>query len=156
MTAEEVEDASLNVPRAMWWSYLMNVFMGLVMLSKFQELIVPNPDAHRRWEICIAQGLIYFSVTMLFCMGDLRAAVKSDAPYLVLFKNTDSNAVTFVLLIILLLLVFSGNITALATTSRELWAFSRDKGFPFSRWISRVCSNNLIVSIKLLKSLFPR
>ena len=63
MTAEEVEDASLNVPRAMWWSYLMNVFMGIVMLSKFQEFIAPSLNSrmpHRRWEIRITQGLTYF------------------------------------------------------------------------------------------------
>jgi len=34
-------------------------------------------------------------------------------------------------MIILFLLVFLGNITALATTSRELQANSRDKGPPF-------------------------
>ena len=42
------------------------------------------------------------------------------------------------LTVILLLLIFSGNVTALAATSREAWAFSRDRGFPFSHWVSRV------------------
>jgi len=109
--AEEVENASLNVPRAIWWSYLLNVGMGLIML-----------------------------VTMLFCIGPLENALASEAPYLILFKNTGSDAVAYTLLCILLLLVFSGNITALASTSRELWAFSRDNGFPFSSWISKVLS----------------
>ena len=108
-TAEEVEDASLLVPRCMWWSYLLNVSMGIVIL-----------------------------ITMLFCIGDLDDAINSPAPYLSLFNNTGSVAVAMTLTIILLLLVFSGNVTALATTSREAWAFSRDRGFPFSRWISRV------------------
>jgi choline transport protein len=27
--AEEVEDASRNVPLAMWWSFVLNVVMGL-------------------------------------------------------------------------------------------------------------------------------
>lgn len=40
------------------------------------------------------------------------------------------------LTIALFLLTYSGNITALATSSREAWAFSRDRGFPFSRTIS--------------------
>jgi len=93
----------------MWWSYLLNVFMGIITL-----------------------------ITMLFCIGPLDAAIASDAPYLILFKNTGSNAVAFVLLIILLILIFMGNITALATTSRELWAFSRDKGLPASKWISKM------------------
>lgn len=30
--SEEVGDASLVVPRAMWWSYIGNVLAGIVML----------------------------------------------------------------------------------------------------------------------------
>ena len=108
-TAEEVENASLVVPRCMWWSYLLNVSMGITML-----------------------------ITMLFCIGDLNDAIDSPAPYLKLFNNTGSLGVATTLTVILFLLVFSGNVTALATTSREAWAFSRDQGFPFSKWISRV------------------
>ncbi|KAJ8065439.1 hypothetical protein OCU04_006124 [Sclerotinia nivalis] len=107
--SEEVEDASISVPRAMWWSYILNVVLGIITL-----------------------------ITMLFCIGPLDAAIASPAPYLRLFLNTGSDAMATALMIILLILVFSGNITALATTSRELWAFSRDKGFPFSTWISKM------------------
>ena len=77
-------------------------------------------------------------ITMLFCIGDLNTEIKSPAPYLDLFNNTGSVGVALLLSIILFLLIISGNVTALATTSRETWAFSRDKGFPFSRWISLV------------------
>ncbi|KAF8864083.1 amino acid transporter-like protein [Acephala macrosclerotiorum] len=107
--SEEVEDAGLNVPRAMWWSYIMNVILGIAML-----------------------------ITMLFCIGPLENVINSGAPYLILFQNTGSDAMAFVLMVVLFLLIALGNITALATTSRELWAFSRDKGFPFSRWISKM------------------
>jgi amino acid transporter len=93
----------------MWWSFVLNVVMGIAML-----------------------------ITMLFCIGDLDAAINTDAPYLILFQNTGSTGMALFLLVILLVLVFMGNITALATTSRELWAFSRDKGFPCSGWISKV------------------
>jgi hypothetical protein len=31
-STEEVENASLNVPRAMWWSFVLNVVKGLAML----------------------------------------------------------------------------------------------------------------------------
>ena len=110
LSAEEVEDASLVVPQAMWWSFLMNVAMGIVML-----------------------------ITMLFCIGDLDTAINSEAPYLVLFQNTGSSVIATLLMVILFLLIYLGNITALATASRELWAFSRDKGFPFSKWITKVC-----------------
>lgn len=107
-TAEEAENASLNVPRAMWWSYLGNVLMGTIML-----------------------------ITMLFCIGNLDSVLDSDAPYLVLFTNTGSTAVALLLSVVLFILIFAGNITCLATASREIWAFSRDKGFPYSKWISK-------------------
>ena len=109
--AEEVEDASLVVPRCMWWSYILNVSMGIAML-----------------------------ITMLFCIGDLNDAINSPAPYLSLFNNTGSLGVAMTLTVMILLLVFVSCITGLATTAREAWAFSRDQGFPFSKWISRVKS----------------
>jgi choline transport protein len=93
----------------MVWSFVMNVAMGIVTL-----------------------------ITMLFCIGSLDDALAAETPYLQLFLNTGSNAVAYVLCILLLILIFSGNITALATTSREVFAFSRDRGFPFSRWLSRI------------------
>lgn len=78
-------------------------------------------------------------ITMLFCIGPLDALLDVDLPYLNLFANTGSTAASLFLAIVLLLLLVLGNITALATTSREVWAFARDKGFPFSGWISHVC-----------------
>ena len=75
---------------------------------------------------------------MLFCIGSLDDTLNADVPYLALYVNTGSTGVAMMLTIVLLLLIFSGNITTLATVSRELWAFSRDRGFPFSRWISHV------------------
>ena len=54
--------------------------------------------------------------------GPLDPAIESSARYLLLFRDTGSNAVAFALLIILFILIFLRNITALATTSREVWA----------------------------------
>ena len=93
----------------MWWSFLLNVGMGIAIL-----------------------------ITMLFCIGSLDDAINAEIPYIQLFFNTGSDAVALALTIILLILIFSGNITALATTSREVFAFSRDRGFPFSRWLSEI------------------
>lgn len=77
-------------------------------------------------------------IVMLFCIGPLSGVLEAQSPYLALFQNTGSSATSYALLVILFILISLGNITALATTSREMWAFSRDKGFPFSHWISRV------------------
>jgi choline transport protein len=107
--SEEVNDASLTVPRCMWWSYIGNVFLGIIML-----------------------------ITMLFTIGPLEGVLESDVPYLLLFNNTGSPALSLALNIILFLLIYSGNITALATCGREMFAFARDKGLPFSGWIGEM------------------
>ncbi|KAF2770395.1 amino acid transporter [Teratosphaeria nubilosa] len=109
--SEEVPDASIIVPKAMWWSYVGNVALGIVML-----------------------------ITMLFCIGPLEPVINSDAPYLILFNNTGSPALSIVLNVVLFLLIFLGNITALATCAREMWAFARDKGLPFYGWLGAMDS----------------
>jgi choline transport protein len=97
------------VPRCMWWSYVVNFIIALVTC-----------------------------VTMLFCFGPLDDAINADVPYLQLFLNMNNAGVAIFLLVILLILIYIGNITLLATVSRETWAFARDKGFPFSNWISKM------------------
>ena len=42
------------------------------------------------------------------------------------------------LTILLLILVIASNISFNASTSRQTFAFARDKGFPFAKWISHV------------------
>ncbi|KAK5115488.1 hypothetical protein LTR62_001147 [Meristemomyces frigidus] len=107
--SEEVEDASIVVPRCMFWSFIYNVAIGIVML-----------------------------IVMLFCIGPLEDVVNSGVPYLLLFNNTGSPAMSLTLNVIVFLLVYAGNITALATCAREMWAFARDKGLPFSGWIGKM------------------
>lgn len=107
--SEEVKDASINVPRCMFWSYAGNIFLGFIML-----------------------------IAMLFCIGPLDDVLATYTPYLLLFNNTGSKALSLFLNILLLLLVYAGNITSLATCAREMFAFSRDKGLPFSPWLAKM------------------
>ena len=80
---------------------------------------------------------------MLFCMGDLNDALSATDPFLNLLNNLGNTGLALFLGIVMFLLIFSGDITALATTSRETWAFSRDRGSPFSKIIARVSSTIL-------------
>lgn len=59
-------------------------------------------------------------------------------PYLILFNNTGSQAFSVILNVVLPLLVYAGNITALATCARWMRAFARDRGLPFSKWIGHM------------------
>ena len=77
-------------------------------------------------------------ITMLFTVGSLDDAINASSPFQNSFTNTGSTGVNVALTLILALLIMTANITSLATTSREVWAFARDGGTPGHRWISRV------------------
>ena len=83
-------------------------------------------------------------ITMLFTVGSLEDAIAASSPFQNSFTNTGSTGVNVALTLILALLIGAANITSLATTSREVWAFARDGGTPAHRWISRVSPNSTI------------
>jgi len=77
-------------------------------------------------------------ITMLFTVGNLDDAINAASPFQNAFTNTGSQGLNTFLTLFLFLLILSGNITAVTTVSRETWAFARDGGLPFSRWMSKV------------------
>ncbi|RBR18918.1 uncharacterized protein FIESC28_05840 [Fusarium coffeatum] len=70
--SEEVKNASIIVPRAIWWSYVGNVCFGFVML-----------------------------ITMLFCIGPLDPVIASDWPFITLFDRTGSQSLNLFFNVIL-------------------------------------------------------
>ena len=111
-TAEEVEDAGLIVPRAMVWSFFLNVPFTMV--------------------ICLM---------IVFCIGDITAATTSPTgfPFIYMFQNaTQSVGGTTALTVLVLILLVMITISALASTSRQTFAFARDGGLPFYKWIGQV------------------
>lgn len=108
--AEEVEDSSVTVPRAMVWSYVVNNILGFAML-----------------------------IAMCFCMGSLSDAINADEPFINAFTTGAGSAGgALALTIILCITVMCGNVTCVATESRQMWAFARDNGMPFSNWLARI------------------
>jgi len=107
--SEEVRDASTVIPRCMVYSYLFNGAMGFGML-----------------------------LIMLLCTTDLDSTIHSPAPFVNVFASTGYPALALILTLILCVLNLGGNIAALTATSREMWAFARDNGLPFARWLSHV------------------
>ena len=118
--SEETRDASVAVPRAMVWSFLLDGLMGLVLV-----------------------------VTMLYALTDVEAALDdlSGFPFIWLLNQPlwyspgSVNAITAVLIILSL----ASNVSFSAATSRQMFAFARDRGLPFSEWICRVSGFNKIV-----------
>ena len=110
--SEEIKDASITLPRAMMWTVVINGSLGFVML-----------------------------VTLCFCLGDVDTILSNPnvMPFVQSFLiATESHAGTSVMTTILIILTVCGCITNVATASRQMFAFARDKGLPFSRFLSHV------------------
>lgn len=59
-------------------------------------------------------------------------------PVIYVLRQSMSNTWITVLLSFILFLLVCSNMTYLAAVTRDIWAFARDQGFPFSDWIQRV------------------
>ncbi|KAM0695610.1 hypothetical protein Q7P36_004092 [Cladosporium allicinum] len=110
--SEELKDASITLPKAMLWATFANGIMGITMI-----------------------------ITFCFCITDLDdlLAAETDYPIIqLIYRATGSYSGTCILGSLLILLLFFSTVTTVASASRQVWAFSRDRGFPFSAWISHV------------------
>jgi len=83
-------------------------------------------------------------ITLCFCLGDLNRVMDSPTgamgyPFIEVFhQGVQSVAGPTVMTSILIVLSVFCCITNIATASRQLFAFARDKGVPFSRFFSYV------------------
>ncbi|KAH8701089.1 amino acid/polyamine transporter I [Talaromyces proteolyticus] len=110
--AEEIRDASWTLPLGMVWTLIINGVTGLVMI-----------------------------ITYAFCVGDIDEVLASSTgfPFIQVFLNaTGSVQATTGLTILMMLLQFCATISNVATSSRQLFAFARDDGFPYSKFLSHV------------------
>lgn len=110
--SEELKDASVVLPKAMMWAVFFNGIFGIIMM-----------------------------ITFVFCGGALDSVLESPTGVPVLqavYNATGSVAGTIVMGTILVILVFFAAVSVTAASSRQIWAFSRDRGLPFSSWIEHV------------------
>lgn len=109
--AEEVRDASMSVPRAMIGSFLLNGALGLVVL-----------------------------VTLIFSIPSVEDAINHPSGFPLLYVlnlSMPTNAVIGIF-VLLFFLIMGGNLSCLASTARQMFAFARDQGLPFSSFIGEV------------------
>jgi choline transport protein len=109
--SEEVRDASRSVPKAMIAVYIINFCLVFPAVVTFSYHIVSIDDA-------LADPTLY--------------------PVVYVLRQSMSPAWMTVILTIMLCLLVCSNMTYLAAVTRDIWAFARDQGLPFSNWISMV------------------
>lgn len=120
--AEEIEDASETLPKAMLTAVTVNSIMGFVML-----------------------------ITICFTLGDTNNILASATGYpfiQVFYNSTGSLSATNALTSILIMTLIASTITEVATASRQLWSFARDRGLPFSDFFSDVSPRNTLLPLQ--------
>ena len=85
-------------------------------------------------------------IAILFCMGDVNAALTSPTsyPFIEIFTQaTKSQAGGTALSAFIIAMFVLANIALVASASRQLWAFARDNGVPNARIIgSNQCESS--------------
>lgn len=111
--SEEVTSASRSVPLSIFYAYLSNGLIALILLTSY-----------------------------LFALPSVPAALADPTgyPFLYIFRTALPHSGTNALTILLLLLVIASNISYNASTARQTFAFARDHGLPFESWIGAVSS----------------
>ncbi|THY82109.1 amino acid transporter [Aureobasidium pullulans] len=126
--SEELKDASYYLPRSMVYTALANYTTGIVTI-----------------------------ITLMFTLGGSAEELTSTRlgqPYIQVFYNATKSVTgaSVITALIALLLIFTA-INQVTTTSRQLYAFARDGGMPYSGFIGRVHPkwnlpiNSLIVTL---------
>ena len=118
-TAEELRDASRTLPKAIFWGVILNSILGYLTVF-----------------------------TLCFTITDLSALLSTATgyPFIQLFFNvTGSYAGTNVMAAIIVITLVCAVIAEIATASRQIWSFARDKGLPFSDFLSTVspCTSSI-------------
>ncbi|KAF8227382.1 amino acid transporter [Tricholoma matsutake] len=85
------------------------------------------------------------NVALAFCMGtDLQSILGSpiQQPMAVILFNSFGQQGTLAIWAFIVVVQFSMGTSMLTTTSRQIFAFSRDGGLPFSRWLYHVSNRS--------------
>lgn len=111
--SEEVKNASKDVARSMIFSLIING--------------------------CLAFGML---LAVLFSAPNLMDQAPDEAIDFIqiFFESVGSKAGASVMTSIIIVLEFCSALGCLAAASRMTWSFARDRGLPFSHYISMVCT----------------
>lgn len=122
--AEEIPNASRNVPIAMVGSSIINGLMGLA-----------------------------YCIMLLYCTGptDDLFTTPTGFPFMQIFYYaTESNTGATILSLAITLTAIAATVAGVASTSRTVWAFARDSATPFHRQISKVDGTNEVPTISIV------
>ena len=119
--SEEIKNAAVIVPKAIVFSIVLNGLLGF--------------------------GI---ALALIFCIGDIDAALhtKTDFPFIEIFYQAVQDITGAALMTsIIITLSLCATVGIVASASRQLWAFSRDRAVPGWEHIQRVNSKSAIPTL---------
>ena len=122
---------------------------------------VQNADVVVPWAMVsttVINGALGFGtvVAVLFVTTDVESALTSTTgalgyPYMDIFLTaTRSHAGASIMIAIIIIICAFSTVAFVATTSRLIWSFARDRGFPGWRHVSKVCLSKFSSSQDLM------
>jgi amino acid transporter len=147
--AEEVQNAAINVPRAMFFTiFIVCSTRPLPKLNKQHPLTtIPTVTRKVQWasqrtptlivfplSYLLAHCFLFSYIYILYCFGPPAAALNfRGLPFIeIIYNATGSKAGTTAIISLLLAMYIFATFGFVASASRQAWAFSRDNGLPFS------------------------
>lgn len=92
------------------------------------------------------------TITIMSTLGDVESVLGTvtGQPYIqVIFNATQSRIGTSILTAVMAVLLLFCAVNLVTTASRQIFAFARDKGLPFSSTLAYVCVSSRMVQICL-------
>lgn len=145
------------------WSWVMNGFMPAIWtIGAFDSCVHMSEEAHnatRNVPIGIlgsiaATGVLGFLIIMVcsFCINpDLAEVINtgSGQPMAQLIYESLGKNWSIVFMVLICCCQWLMGASTITATSRQIWAFSRDNGLPFSSWV-KVVNQKLKVPIRAI------
>ncbi|CAD6571500.1 MAG: hypothetical protein ASARMPRED_004616 [Alectoria sarmentosa] len=110
--AEEIHNPAVNIPRAIIGSVFLNGLMGFGIM-----------------------------IATLFGLGDIHTVLKTPTGYpfmQIFFQATESVGGSTAMASIIVASGFFASLGFIATSSRMVWSFARDRALPFSSFLSKI------------------
>ncbi|KAK3110978.1 hypothetical protein LTR53_014201 [Teratosphaeriaceae sp. CCFEE 6253] len=129
--SEELRDASYSLPRAMIAAAVTNYVLGT-------DFVVQLPLLSLTTDALAAFIMVVTLMSNLGSIEDDLASSTGQAYVAVIQTITGSKAAAIVLVLIMIFMYFFCAVNQVTTSSRQIFAFARDKGLPFHKFLSRV------------------
>ena len=116
--SEEIQSAATVVPQSIMFSIVLNGSMGFGM-----------------------------AIALLFCLGDIDAALNTPTGYPfieIFYQAVQSRTGASIMVSVIIVLALCSTVGTMASASRQLWSFSRDRALPGWRVLQRVHSKSAV------------